>query len=162
MGTKAPDLGIFKLEFENNIVKFEISTHWICLIAEHREIMKMPKFRTKNAFFRYFWAWILKNYCHIWNQRPRICPKWVFKSYSEFWRRQFLKKVAELWFVLFVTKEAIQRHFRGKLVKIFRRYAFSTLLGGLLLRMDCKMKKAGSYFSKNVPSQILRWRVMQK
>ena len=27
--------------------------------------MKMPKFGTKNALFGYFWARILKNYCHI-------------------------------------------------------------------------------------------------
>ena len=33
---------------------------------------KMPKFGTKNALFGYFWARILKNYCHIWNQHLRI------------------------------------------------------------------------------------------
>ena len=82
-----PDLGIFELEFENNIVKFEIGTHWFCLIAKHREIMEMPKFRTKNVLFRYIWAWILKNYWHIWNQRPRTCHKRTFNSYSEFWYR---------------------------------------------------------------------------
>ena len=27
--------------------------------------MKMAKFETKNALFEYFWARILKNYCHI-------------------------------------------------------------------------------------------------
>ena len=82
-----PDLRIFELEFENNIVKFEIGTHWFCLIAKHREIMEMPKFRTKNVLFRYIWAWILKNYWHIWNQRPRTCHKRIFNSYSEFWYR---------------------------------------------------------------------------
>ena len=46
---------------------------WICLIAKYCEIMKMPKFGTKNALFVYFWASILKNYCHIWNQHPQIC-----------------------------------------------------------------------------------------
>ena len=33
----------------------------------------MPKFGTKNAWFMYFWAGIWKQYCHIWNQYPRIC-----------------------------------------------------------------------------------------
>ena len=31
----------------------------------------MPKFGTKSAFFGCFWARILKNYCHIWNQHLR-------------------------------------------------------------------------------------------
>ena len=33
----------------------------------------MTKFGTKNTLFRYFWASILKNYCHISNQHPQIC-----------------------------------------------------------------------------------------
>ena len=32
----------------------------------------MPKFETKNALLEYFSPGILKNYCHIWNQRLRI------------------------------------------------------------------------------------------
>ena len=32
----------------------------------------MPKFRTKSALFGYFWAKILKYYCHIRNQRLQI------------------------------------------------------------------------------------------
>ena len=35
--------------------------------------IKILKFSTKNAWCGYFWARILKNYCHIWNQHPRIC-----------------------------------------------------------------------------------------
>ena len=27
----------------------------------------------KNALFGYFWTRTFKNYCHIWNQHPRIC-----------------------------------------------------------------------------------------
>ena len=30
-------------------------------------------FLTKNALFGYFRARLLKNYCHIRNQHPRIC-----------------------------------------------------------------------------------------
>ena len=58
-----------------------------CLIANFCYGTEMPKFGTKNAFFVDFWVIILKNYCHIWNQHPRICQKWVFNSYSEFWYR---------------------------------------------------------------------------
>ena len=59
-----PYLGIFGLEFENNIVMFEIiiSTLSNCKISRK---MKMPKFGTKNVLFGYFEARILKNYCHI-------------------------------------------------------------------------------------------------
>ena len=53
---------------------------WICLILKYREVMKMPKFETKNALFGYFWTWILKNYCHIWNKHPQIC---VFAKFHE-------------------------------------------------------------------------------
>ena len=42
--------------------------------------MKIPTFGTENAIFGYFWASILKNYWHIWNQQPQICRKWVFNS----------------------------------------------------------------------------------
>ena len=48
---------------------------------------KMSKYGTKNALFGYFWARILKYYCHIWNQHPQICQKWAPNSYSEFWYR---------------------------------------------------------------------------
>ena len=34
---------------------------------------KNAKFGTKNALFGYFWAIILKTYCHIWNQYHWIC-----------------------------------------------------------------------------------------
>ena len=44
-----PYLSIFELEFENNIATFEINTFDFCLIAKFCEIMKMPKFGTKNA-----------------------------------------------------------------------------------------------------------------
>ena len=33
----------------------------------------MPKFGNKNTLFWYFWSGILRNYCHIQNQRPGIC-----------------------------------------------------------------------------------------
>ena len=59
-----PYLGIFELEFESNIVSTLIEHSQICLTAKFREKMETPKFTTKNALFRYFWAIILKNYCH--------------------------------------------------------------------------------------------------
>ena len=32
----------------------------------------MPKFGTKSAFLGYFWARIVKNYCHILNQHLKL------------------------------------------------------------------------------------------
>ena len=52
--------------------------------AKFCEKMKRPKFGTKNVFFGYFCAKILKNNCHIWNQHPRICQKLVFDSTVNF------------------------------------------------------------------------------
>ena len=39
----------------------------------------MPKFGAKNALFGYFWIRIL-NYCHIWNQHPRIFETAKFRE----------------------------------------------------------------------------------
>ena len=45
--------------------------------------IKILKFSTKNAWCGYFWARILKNYCHIWNQHPRIC---LIAKFHEKWK----------------------------------------------------------------------------
>ena len=60
----------------------------------------MPKVGTKNALYGYFWAIVLKNYYHIWNQYPWICligkfcgktekPKFGTKNalFGYFWAR---------------------------------------------------------------------------
>ena len=86
--------GISALEFENDMVIFEISTvefaklqnspqkaripkfgttnaflgfqlPRICLIAKFCDKTKMPKCLTKNGLFGWLWDKILKNYCHI-------------------------------------------------------------------------------------------------
>ena len=44
----------------------------------------MPKFENKSTLFGYFWVTVSKNYCHISNQHPQICQKWVFNSCKEF------------------------------------------------------------------------------
>ena len=82
LGPKMPYLGIFDQKcdiwvllccnFKKLLSHLKTSSPWICLIAKCHDIMKMPKFGTKSALFGYFWARILKNYCHIWNQHPRI------------------------------------------------------------------------------------------
>ena len=45
----------------------------IYLVPKFGENIKILKFGTQNALFGYFWARILRNYSHIWNQHPRIC-----------------------------------------------------------------------------------------
>ena len=79
LGRKMPDLGNFGLEFENNIVIFEINTLEFVYcqnLAEKQKCLNLgPKrlylgifgqkcfiwvFLTRNALFGYFWARILK------------------------------------------------------------------------------------------------------
>ena len=55
LGTKNALFGYFWLEFEKNIVIFEISSiEFISLIAKFRGKIKFPKFGIKNALFEYF------------------------------------------------------------------------------------------------------------
>ena len=56
LGPKMPYMGIFGLFFSKNYCHIWNQHLWICLNAEFREKMKMSKFGTKNALFRYFWA----------------------------------------------------------------------------------------------------------
>ena len=74
---KMPYLGIFGLESLKYYCSFRNKYLQIFLIAKFCQKTKIPKFGTKNALLEYFWARILKNYCHIWNQHPQICQKWV-------------------------------------------------------------------------------------
>ena len=61
-----PYLGIFGLEFENNIVViFEISALRFDLITKFCEKMKMSKFGAKNALFGYFGARILRKFSYL-------------------------------------------------------------------------------------------------
>ena len=75
------------------------------------------KFGTKSAIFGYFWARILKTYCHIWNQQPQIClfakfhekmPKfgtqnawfgylWPKMPYLDIFELQFKKNNCHIW-----------------------------------------------------------------
>ena len=61
----------------------------------------MPKFGTKNAWFMCFWAGIWKQYCHIWNQHPRICLISKFRGKN----------------ALFGTKNALFGYFRARILK---------------------------------------------
>ena len=54
-------------------VALAIQHPWILEHAKFHLIQRCFKFETKIALFGYFWAEILKNYCHIWNKHPRNC-----------------------------------------------------------------------------------------
>ena len=61
----------------------------------------------KNTLFGYFWARILKNYCHIWNQHPQVCqfgkfcektmPKFGTKNTCEIFGLELKKKRSHIW-----------------------------------------------------------------
>ena len=61
------------LEYENNIAIFEISILELVQFVKFCEKMKMPKFGTKNAFFGYFWARILKKLLYYRKSAPLNC-----------------------------------------------------------------------------------------
>ena len=64
---------------------------------------KMPKFGTKNTLFRYFWARILKSYCHISNQHPEICQIAKFPEKTKITK--------------FATKNALFGYFQNRILK---------------------------------------------
>ena len=65
--------------------------------------MKISKFGTKSALFGYFWAKILKDYCHILNQHPQIC---IFAKFRE---KIKMPKLG--------TKSALFRHFGARILE---------------------------------------------
>ena len=71
--TKMPDLGIFGLEFENNVLIFEICTLKFDYFLNFTLKQKRPKYQTKNAWFGSFCAGIWKRFGHILNQHSRRC-----------------------------------------------------------------------------------------
>ena len=71
--TKIPLFEYFWAGIWKTIVIFEINNSRIFLKTKFFEKMKIFKSMSKNAFFEYFYAGTWKYYCHIWNQRPRIC-----------------------------------------------------------------------------------------
>ena len=66
MGLEILYLSIFGLEFENNIVTFEIST------LEFVLFQNLTNFETKITLFEYFCAKVLKRYHRNINQYPLI------------------------------------------------------------------------------------------
>ena len=66
-------LGIFVLEFQKNYCHIWNQHPWIFLIAKFCEKIKLPKFKTTNALFGYFWSGNWTKYSHIWNRCPWIC-----------------------------------------------------------------------------------------
>ena len=70
------------------------------------------KVRTKNTFFGYFWATILKNYCHIWNRHPQIC------EFAKFCKKTMMSK--------FGTKNALFETFGLDFLKNIFIFEIST------------------------------------
>ena len=80
MRPKVLYLGIFGLEFKKTIAIFEIRLLKFVYLQHFAKKTKMPKFATRSALFGYFWAWLLKKYCHIGNQHPQVC---LFAKFRE-------------------------------------------------------------------------------
>ena len=104
--------------------------------------MKIPKFGNKNTLFRYFWVKILKKYCYILNQYPRISliPKF----------REMVKMVK------FGTKNALFEYFWAWLLKEILSYLiseprnalFSYFWARIFKKLLSHLKSAASHLSK--------------
>ena len=91
----------------------------------------MPKSGTKNAWFGCFGAGTWKQYCHIWNQHPRICL--IAKSGEE---TKMLK---------FGTKDALFGNFWPKMLDLdilgleFKKKLLSYMKSAPLNLSNCKI-----------------------
>ena len=68
-GPKIPYLGVLGMQFNKNYYQFFNQHTRICETLKVRPKRKKKKFGTKNPLFGSL-AGMLKNYCHIFNQRP--------------------------------------------------------------------------------------------
>ena len=83
MGPKIPYLGLFDPKcliwvflgriLKKTIVIFEISTFKFVWLQNFAKKQKCRNLGPKLPYLGIFWARILENYCHIWNQDLRIC-----------------------------------------------------------------------------------------
>ena len=73
--------GISKPEYKKlfSYMKSTTSNFSKCQVS-HKA--KNLKFGTKNTSFGQFWVAILKGYCHIWNQHPRVCQNAEFNKFG--------------------------------------------------------------------------------
>ena len=154
--TKNAVFGYFwdRIFFKRNYCHIWNQHPWICLKAEYREIMKMPKIETKSALLGYFWArtlikllWYLKSapsnlsFCKISRKKNNIskfgpkCLIWVFlgrnwKHYCHIWNQylqiSLIANICEETKMLkFGTKKSHLAIFNQKCrVRIFLGYLF--------------------------------------
>ena len=104
--SKMSYLGIFGLEFKRKLMLYLKSAP--SNLPKYREIMKIPKFGTKSVLFGYFWARILKSYCHTWNQHLQISV--IVKLFEE-------RKISK-----FGTKNALFGHFWARFLEKLLSY----------------------------------------
>ena len=95
----------------------------------------MPKFGTKSALFGYFWAAFWNQYCHIWNQLPRI------SLIAKFREKPKMPK--------FGTKNALFGYFRAGIWKEYC-HIWDQYLGICLIAKFCEKMKVPKFETKNV------------
>ena len=92
----------------------------------------MSKFVTKRVLFWYFWARILKRYCHIWNQHPWIC------LITKYWEIMKMSK--------FVTKRVLFWYFWARILKRYCHIWNQHLRISVIAKLceETKMLKCGT------------------
>ena len=132
------DLGIFSLEFENNIIILEINTLEFVYWRNFKKKQKSLNLEQKVPLVCYFWARTFKNCCHISNQHPQIClfakfhekarmPKFGTKNvWFRYFGAKIWKQYYHIWYqhfqIFLITK------FCGK-IKMFKVGTKNALLG---------------------------------
>ena len=138
--------GNFGLVFYKNYYHIWNQHPRIFLITKFREIMKMPKFRTKNAkcgtrnaLFWYFRAEICKQYCHVWNQSPWFYLNAKFRE---------IRKMSK-----FGTKNAFIRCFWARISKKLQPYLKSAPSN----LSNCKIFTGNRIVSSAISNKFDKW-----
>ena len=79
-GTKMPYLGISELEYSKTIFIFEISTIKFVFMQNFVKKWKYLNLGPKMHYLGIFGLEFSNNYCHTWNQHPRICVNAKFRE----------------------------------------------------------------------------------
>ena len=109
-GTKNALFGYFWTRILKNYCHIGNQLLRICLLAKFCEETKMPNLGLKMPFLSIFdqkcliWVFLgknlKKNYCHIWNQHPKISPQnaWFMYFWAGIWKKIVIFEISTLKF----------------------------------------------------------------
>ena len=135
-GTKIVSFGCLRAEFEKKMLSYLKSAPLSFSMCKVSCNTQKTKFDPKVVLFGYFWAAILSNCFHIWNQHPTICG--IAKFHPK-WKGFKLK-----------TKNDFSGYFCARIWKTLLLYLKSTPLNFSKCKGSCKEKKIGGQNKKKL------------